>query len=234
MDEEEYLPLSALQHMAFCPRQCALIHLEGVWSENRCTSEGRLFHERAHEGGREWREGVLIVRGLRLVSRRLGFSGVADVVEFHPHPAGCTVPGLEGHWQPIPVEYKVGKPKKHDADRVQLCGQVFCLEDMFGSPIPHAWFYYGKPRRRLDVEIDAALRERTAGLIHAVRTMLESGMTPSPCFEAKCEMCSLRDACLPEATRSVRRYIQRNVREAHREARADSCPDGSPDGKVPP
>lgn len=217
MDEEEYLPLSALQHMAFCPRQCALIHLEGVWSENRSTSEGRLFHERAHEGGREWREGVLTVRGLRLASRQLGLSGVADVVEFHPDPAGCKVPDLVGRWVPTPVEYKVGKAKKHDADRVQLCGQVFCLEEMFGLAIPSGWFYYGKPRRRMEVVLDIPLRERTKALVHDVRAMLASGVTPVPCFDAKCELCSLRYACMPEATRSVRRYIQRHVHEACRE-----------------
>lgn len=217
MDEEEYLPLSALQHMAFCPRQCGLIHLEGVWGENRSTSEGRLFHERAHDGGREWREGVLTVRGLRLVSRQLGLSGVADVVEFHPDPEGCRVPGLEGRWQPIPVEYKVGRPKKHDADRVQLCGQVLCLEEMFGLAIPCGWFYYGKPRRRLEVEIDTALRERTRALILALRGMLDARVTPAPALGKQCEMCSLRSACLPEATRSVRRYIQRHVRDACRE-----------------
>src|SRR5882724_4292817 len=124
-DTAERLPISALQHWLYCPRQCALIHVERLWSENAFTAEGRVLHERAHEGGEENRPGLHITRGISLWSERLGLSGVADVVEFR---------GPDG--RPFPVEYKRGRPKPHRADEVQLCAQGLCLEEMLGVVIP--------------------------------------------------------------------------------------------------
>lgn len=187
MDEDDFFPLSALQHYLFCPRQCALIHVERLWAENRFTAEGRLLHDKVDQGGRERREGVRIVRSVPIRSRRLGVSGVADVVELH---------GRERH--PYPVEYKRGKPKAHRADEVQLCAQAICLEEMFGTEVPEGALFYGQNRRRLVVPLDADLRaltERTAG---AVRAMMDSGRTSPPEYDAaKCTSCSLLEACRP-------------------------------------
>ena len=137
--EADFIPLSALQHYLYCPRQCAQIHLDRAWEENVFTAEGRILHERAHSGETESRKTVRTVTSLALSSKRLGISGVADVVEFHEG---------KGSWQPYPVEYKRGRPKKSDADRVQLCAQALCLEEMLDIPVPEGALFYGQTRRR--------------------------------------------------------------------------------------
>ena len=125
MAEDALIPLSALQHYLFCPRQCALIHVEQIWAEDGATAEGRILHERVDAGGMESRPGLRVERGIALRSLALGVSGKADAVEFHGRPP-----------RPVPVEYKRGKPKPHRADEVQLCAQAICLEEMFGAPVP--------------------------------------------------------------------------------------------------
>src|SRR5690348_6204744 len=136
--EEDLLPLSALQHLAFCERQWALIHLEGAWAENQLTAEGRVMHDRVHEPGIESRGDVKISRGLRLRSLRLGLCGIADVVEFHRRgrredatvanervpPDAVRLPSVPGLWTPFPVEYKRGRPKSGPFDEIQLCAQA--------------------------------------------------------------------------------------------------------------
>lgn len=182
--------LSALQHYAFCPRQCALIHLEQVWQENGHTALGSLMHETAHEGSRRMRDGVKVVTDLELHSSLLGLHGRADVVEFHRDGAG---------WKPYPVEYKKGRPHKGiDADDVQLCAQALCLEEMLGTSISEGALFYGEARRRRVVFFDDALRTRTKEVILAVRLMLESGKTPPPQELPWCDACSLNGYCLPE------------------------------------
>lgn len=187
------VPISALQHYLFCPRQCALIHLEGQWAENRLTVEGRHIHDRAHDGGIERRPGVRIARGLALRSDRLGVRGVADVVEFH-QPRGPGPP------VPFPVEYKRGRPKRHHADRVQLCAQALCLEEMLGVPVPAGALYYHTRRRRDEVGFDETLRTLTKDTARAVTLLLRAGVTPRVRREKKCERCSLLHLCLPDAT----------------------------------
>lgn len=223
VDPDDFIPLSALQHMSFCPRQCALIHVEQVWNENRSTAEGRVFHERVHEAEREWREGILITRGLRLASSRLGLSGVADVVEFHSRPDGCILQDLDGKWRPVPVEYKKGKAKRHSADRVQLCAQALCLEEMLSVDVPVGAIFYGKTRRRQEVNLDPGLRSDTERLIRATRRLLETGSTPPPEPGPKCRLCSLQPYCLPDLPGNVSSYIRQEIDallgEAHEDAR---------------
>ena len=139
--EDELLPISGLQHLAFCPRQCALIHVEGVWSENRLSAEGRLFHERVHEGPDGMESGRLVVRGMRLASKRLGLFGIADVVEFLPSNEGIEIAGRPERWLPVPVEYKRGRSKRGNEDRVQLCAQALCLEECLGHHEPFLFSY---------------------------------------------------------------------------------------------
>ncbi len=200
-EENDLLPVSALQHLLFCERQCALIHVEQVWVENRFTAEGRVLHERAHEASSEWRDGVRIVRALRLRSLRLGLIGVADVVEFR-----------EG--KPFPVEYKRGKPKTNACDEVQLCAQAMCLEEMLGCEIAAGALFYGKTRRRKDVSFDAALRTLTEDAAQRLHRLVQAGVIPPAVYEPKCESCSLKDVCLPELHRSAERYLQQEVPEA--------------------
>lgn len=201
-EEEDLLPISAIQHLAFCPRQCALIHLEQVWMENRLTAEGRLLHERAHELGRERREGVLVVRALRLRSLALGLIGQADVVEFHRCTSdalpGTALPGHQGLWRPRPVEYKRGRPKSDLVDEVQLCCQALCLEEMLGTTVLEGQIFYGVDRRRSDVVFTESLRARTKELAAQLHNLIGARAIPKPVFTAKCRNCSLVENCLPQ------------------------------------
>lgn len=212
--DEELLPISGLQHMAFCTRQCALIHLEREWTENRLTAEGRLMHDRVHDAGSEMRCDNRIVRGLRLVSRKLGLSGIADVVEFvRVEDAENSIPlqGVHGWWQPFPVEYKRGRPKKHNADTVQLCAQAMCLEEMLGGEISDGALFYGQSRKRKSVPFTAELRDQTITLAHEFHQMMNTGITPPPVIGPHCEQCSLREACIPGKKKlpSASRYIEK-------------------------
>lgn len=201
-------PLSALQHLAFCRRQCALIHLEGAWAENVLTAEGRVLHERADSDAGERRRGVRIARALPLRSLALGLTGKADVVEFHPRKGGPPVP--------FPVEYKRGRPKGTDADVVQLCAQALCLEEMLERPVPAGALFYGGTRRRLEVAFTPELRARTAGLAAALHALLAAGEMPAPEPGPKCRSCSLADACLPTRARgrSVALWLDGQLRAA--------------------
>jgi CRISPR-associated exonuclease Cas4 len=207
--ESSLLPLSALQHLAFCERQCALIHIEQAWSENRLTAEGRLMHERVHEQESESRGDLYIVRGLKLRSLELGLTGVADVVEFHrAEIGGVKLSGKKGEWQPFPVEYKRGKPKKDSCDEVQLCGQAMCLEEMLGITIGSGALYYGSQHKRHDVEFGPALRSETVALAKRLHDLIDSGRTPRAVYEKKCEHCSLFELCMPAAGRAdVKKYM---------------------------
>ena len=178
-------PVSALQHYLFCPRQCALIHVERIWTEDAATAQGRLLHERVDSGRPDRRAGVRIERGLTLRSAALGLSGKADVVEFH----GET---------PFPVEYKRGRPKSHRADEVQLCAQALCLEEMFAVPVPEGALFYGQTRKRLTVAFDEELRALTCETASACAAMIAEGRTPAPVKTPACRRCSLYDDCQPD------------------------------------
>jgi len=201
-NEDDLIMISALQHYAFCERQCALIHLEQVWLESRLTAEGRILHERVHEQEGESRGGVRIERALPLRSLRFGLVGVADVIEFHPLK--------DDGWLPFPVEYKRGKPKPDHCDEVQLCAQAMCLEEMMNVDVPRGALFYGKIRRRHDVVFNEALREETEGTAKRVHELIASGVTPRASYEKKCKQCSLLSVCLPKSlgrNRDISRYL---------------------------
>jgi CRISPR-associated exonuclease Cas4 len=188
--EADLVPLSALQHYLFCPRQCALIHLEQTWEENRFTAEGRLQHRRVDAGGSEKRRDVRQAFGLPIRSLRIGLSGKADLVEFHR--------GDDGLWQPYPVERKRGRRKEEDWDRVQLCAQALCLEEMLDLFVPEGALFYEKERHREVVPLKEGLRRRTEELARAVHEMMQTGRTPLPAYGPKCDACSLISRCLPK------------------------------------
>lgn len=207
--ESDLLPLSGLQHLAFCERQWALIHIEQQWAENRLTAEGRQMHERAHEGPDEWREGVRICRGLAVRSLRLGLSGKLDVAEFHPQAEGPPVP--------LPVEYKHGRPKPTRCDEVQLCAQALCLEEMLNIGVPRGAIFYGQPRRRMEVAFDANLRAETEAMAARMHLLYEQSKTPLAVYAPKCDRCSLLDLCLPATAgegRSAMSYVRRSLKAA--------------------
>jgi CRISPR-associated exonuclease Cas4 len=220
--EDDLLPISALQHLAFCERQWALIHLEGAWEENPLTVEGHQLHDRVHEEDTEVRGDLRIAHGLRLRSLRLGLTGKADVVEFHRltedqnNSAGVKLEGVPDMWKPIIVEYKHGKPKPDSCDEVQLCAQTLCLEEMMGVSIPSGTLFYGKPRRRYDVPLDEALRKETESLAVHLHELNQAGKTPAAQYTPKCPSCSLIELCLPKATggqRNVHKYLSRAIAE---------------------
>jgi CRISPR-associated exonuclease Cas4 len=182
--EDALVPLSALQHYLFCPRQCALIHVEQSWAEDGATAEGRLLHERTDAGKPDRRQGIKILRSLTIRSFTIGVTGKADVVEMHGT-------------QPYPVEYKRGRPKTHRADEVQLCAQAICLEDMFVTPVPEGALFYGETRRRTIVAFDAELRALTAQVAADTRQMIAAQKTPPPVFMPACKNCSMQDICRP-------------------------------------
>ncbi len=205
-DAVRLIPLSALQHYLFCPRQCALIHLEQQWAENRYTAEGRILHERADRLGHERRRGVHTAMALPLASQAHGLTGVADVVEFDESRQPAVV---------RPIEYKRGRPKAHRADEVQLCAQALCLEEMLNVEIEHGALFYGKTRRRKDVPFDDELRALTLEVIASTRALFDGNRTPPTVYEAKrCDRCSLLDACQPQVMgkqRSVSRWLARQL-----------------------
>ncbi len=190
------LPIAALQHMAFCPRQCALIHVEHVWAENELTVGGKLLHERSDAGGSGRERGRKVARSVHLYSKKYGIHGIADVVEY--------VRGEGRNWIPMPVEYKHGKPKKGREDEIQLCAQALCLEEMHGVPLQSGELFYGKIRRRQEILLDDDLRTLTMKTILELRAMLKQGRTPVIPYSSKCERCSLKELCLPRAGRLIR------------------------------
>lgn len=207
MDDDDLIPLSALQHYLYCPRQCALIHLEQQWAENHHTAEGRLLHQRADTPQAERRRGVRTVTAMPLLSLELGITGKADVVEFHSDATGE---------RPFPVEYKRGRPKSHRADEVQLCAQALCLESMLGQAIDSGALFYGQTRRRKDVIFDGTLRELTRATIADTRAMFVSSQTPSARYDARrCDRCSLIDLCQPKllGRRSVDDWLRRQLKD---------------------
>ncbi len=212
--EDDLLPLSALQHLLFCERQCALIHVEQVWSENLFTAEGRILHERVHTQGRESRGDIRTEFGVSLRSFGLGIIGKADVVEFHR--IADTDGRGSARWVPFPIEYKRGKPKKDNCDRVQLCAQAMCLEEMMGMEVPEGALFYGQNRRRQNVLFDPALRRETENTANRLHELVSSGRTPAPVYSPKCDTCSLREVCLPRTVgkvRSVERYLKRVIED---------------------
>jgi len=204
--EDDLLPLSALQHLLFCERQCALIHNERLWAENLFTAEGKVMHETVDREHRESRGKVRLAYGLPLRSMRLGLSGKADVVEFHKEEGKV--------WRPFPVEYKRGSPKKGDFDKVQLCAQALCLEEMSGLTVTEGALFYGRTRHRHQVFFDEKLRETTEGAAEKLHELIASGKTPKMEYSGKCDSCSLFEQCMPKVTgkrKSVKGYLKRLV-----------------------
>ena len=209
--EDDFILISALQHYVYCPRQCALIHVEDVWNENLFTVRGEILHEKVDSDTYETRGAIKTIRGLRVHSFKYGITGRCDVVEFRKS-------GKEGDSrfrgndseEVIPVEFKSGKPKEDISDKVQLCAQVFCLEEMLNTKISKAAFFYGKIRRRNVIDINDELRVQTENIIVSVREIVSNKIIPHAVYEKKCRNCSLQSICQPKAMnkRKLRNYIE--------------------------
>ena len=214
--EDEYLALSGVQHFAFCPRQWALIHVEQSWKENSKTVEGEHVHERCHDGHiKEHRGDILIIRGLRVSSAKLGLSGICDVVEFSHAENGIHLLHETEKWMPAPVEYKRGKTKFGNEDRVQLCAQAMALEEMFHCDIKQGFLYYHEKRRRDAVVLDKDLRDATIAIAKKMHDAFDKGITSKPKKRRGCQSCSMYDLCMPEleVTCSTSEYIKSMLKE---------------------
>lgn len=218
--EDDLLPLSGLQHMAFCERRWALINIESIWQENQFTAEGKTLHERAHSEEAESRPGVLIRRSLRIHSFRLGLSGQCDIVEFYKArngQHGIQLEDKKGLWAPYPIEYKRSRDKAGSrAYRIQLCAQALCLEEMLQTEIPEGAIYDHSTRRRQTIIFDSSLRQQVESLAARMHVLNSTRTTPKAVYEKKCDSCSLYEVCLPKTTgsASARSYLKRALRAA--------------------
>lgn len=210
MNEEDLIPISALQHALFCKRQYALIHIERLWEENRFTAEGKVLHERVddvhHESRRECREEF----GLAVRSMKYGLVGKCDLVEFEKNRGGT-------YKRIVPVEFKRGRKKTDEYDLVQLCAQALCLEEMFDIEIEAGQIYYLQEHRRTLAPLDEDLRKKTVTLIGVIDDIRAAGTTPAAKYEReKCDRCSLIELCMPRIMMrrsSVSRYIRDSIKK---------------------
>lgn len=198
--DESDLLISGLQHFSFCRRQWALIHIEQQWADNFYTADGNIMHEAADDPFfTEKRGGLIVSRAMPVRSDRYGIVGKCDVVEFHESTDGVPIFGREGKWLPVPVEYKRGKPKEIEADRLQLCAEAICLEEMLCcAEIPEAYLFYGEIKRREKVTLGADLRKEVTVMLAEMRELYDRGYTPVVRKSKKCAACSIKDICLPK------------------------------------
>ena len=214
--EDDYLMISGIQHFKFCRRQWALIHIEQQWEENVHTVVGELMHKKVHDPLlKEKRKDTITARALPVSSRELGISGECDLVEFHKCEDGIMLYGHRGIYSVYPVEYKKGKPKLTEEDKLQLAAQVLCLEEMFSTQIPEGAIFYGETRRREPVEITKELREEVRDVFREMHGYYSRRYTPRVKYSKSCNACSLKEICLPKLgkTGSVKSYIQRMLEE---------------------
>ena len=199
---DDPIPISALQHYAFCPRQCAYIHIERMWQDNFLTAKGNQLHDRVHSNESEKRGNLKTERSVQVSSERYGLVGQLDLLEIQMDPLQLT-----------PVEYKRGKPKISDCDRIQLCAQVLCLEEMRNVSINRAALWYWQVRKREWIEIDESIRNLTIDTINAVHKLIESNSLPKAIYTASCKACSFFDICQPRRTDQSARYVKELFRD---------------------
>lgn len=201
MDPQPTVAIAAIEHHEYCARQCALIHVDGIWAENEHTERGNRGHRRVDSGAHRTERGRLVLRGIPLWSETLGLVGRADAVE------------IDEHGGIAPVEYKVGTRHGRAAD-LQVCAQALCLEEMTGRPVPTGHVWFSGPRRRLTVELEDDLRAATVSTIEAIRSDLRSGILPGAVDDERCSQCQLIGHCLPEVSAHVdlvAEYLDREV-----------------------
>ena len=215
--EDEYLLLSGIQHFAFCRRQWALIHIEGQWAENELTVGGQLVHERVHDSSlTESRGNEIIVRGMPIKSESMGASGTCDAVVFTAAEEGVALHGREGLWRILPVEYKHGKSKTDNCDRLQAAAQAMCLEEMFCCNIRRTALYYHETHSREYIDVTEELRETVKASFEEMHGYFRRGYTPHAKTGPYCQRCSLKEICLPrlmKTGKSAAEYVAARITE---------------------
>lgn len=190
--DQRPIPLSALQHYAYCPRQCGLIHNEQAWADNWFTAQGNVLHQRVDRGEPATRQGIRYERGVLINAPQLGLTGKMDLLEVEVSSNRYT-----------PVEYKRGRPKVESWDRIQVCAQVMCLEEMLDVTISEGALWYWQTRHREPVVCDESLRKETRLVIECVRQLFDQELIPKTvALKKRCKACSLIDLCQPELIRN--------------------------------
>ena len=215
-NEDDYLMISGIQHFKFCRRQWALIHIEQQWADNVHTVIGELMHKRVHDPYlREKRKDIVIARALPVSSRAMGVSGECDVVEFHRCDDGIRLHGHRGLFSVYPIEYKKGRSKLTEEDKLQLAAQAMCLEEMFSTEVPEGAIFYGESRRREIVDITSDLRTEVEKMFEEMHQYYNRHYTPKVKYSKSCNACSLKDICLPKLGKaiSVKRYLDKMLEE---------------------
>jgi CRISPR-associated exonuclease Cas4 len=210
--EDDLLHIRGLQHLLYCKRRCALMFIEQLWEDNFFTAKGILMHEKVHNYKIGRKKNVIIERDIYVKSYALGLVGKSDIIEFHK--------SNDGNFVPFPVEYKSGKAKNDNTDRVQLCAQALSLEEMMKTKIPRGAIFYGKTRNRLDVEFSENLRNETISLSQEFHSLIDSGITPQPKYSKKCDNCSLNELCLPKICNdrnNVKNYLENVIKNNNEE-----------------
>ncbi|MCD7728272.1 MAG: CRISPR-associated protein Cas4 [Ruminococcus sp.] len=213
-NEDDFLQLSGIQHFEFCRRQWALIHIEMLWEENIRTVEGERLHEICHDSLiSESRGNIITSKGMPVFSRTLGASGECDVVEFRKSKSGITLSGHEGNYIVYPIEYKRGEPKDDDCDLMQLAAQAICLEEMFVCEVNKGAIFYGKIRRRTEIEITSEVKNKVRISFEQMHRYFREGYIPKVKTSQKCSACSLKELCIPKLQRitSVKKYLDENL-----------------------
>ncbi|CAI3366426.1 CRISPR-associated protein Cas4 [Enterococcus cecorum] len=215
MDEDDYLMLSGIQHFYFCKRQWGLIHLEQQWEDNSLTMQGQFLHERADNPYiTEKRRDKFISRAIHVSSKRLGLSGILDVVEFHKNSSGIKIKGKKGLWQPSIVEYKKGRTKSDYRDIVQLVAEVICLEETLNIKINYSYLYYFESKEKIKIEITEELRNEVVSMSKKMHIYYNNKRLPKAEYFKNCPLCSLKDICLPRINKkpkNVANYINERV-----------------------
>lgn len=214
MDEPEYLPLSWLSQISYCPRRAGLLLNERQWAESGDTAKGRAEHERVHTQRIEKRGDSVKLYEYTVFSDRLRLLGKCDCIEASCSEAGCLIPAVDFPVKLYPVEYKHGTLREEDSYRIQLCAQAMCLEEMFHTTISEAALFFTSSHRRLEVELDESLRKRTEALAQQLHQIRRELSVPQESYSAKCKRCSLKDICMPKVRKSSGGYLSGLYAEA--------------------
>lgn len=222
MDEREYLPLSWLSQMAYCPRRAGLLLNERLWAENSDTAKGRAEHTRVHTQRVEKRGNTVKLYEFTVFSDRLSLLGKCDCVEAKRDDSGCRIPAVDFPVRLYPVEYKHGSVREEAEYQIQLCAQAMCMEEMFHTSIPVGALYFISSHRRLEVSLDAPLRARTEALAKELHRIRDELSVPPADYSAKCRRCSLNELCMPKVKLSAQGYLRQLRQEAAGEIEEDS------------
>lgn len=208
--------ISGIQHFLFCRRQWALIHVEQQWEENYFTVDGELKHERADNPEiHEKRKNIITIHALPVKSQTLGLTGKCDIVELRESENGIYLPQYQGCYSAFPIEYKRGKPKENNSDKLQLLAEAYCLEEMLVTRIDKGYLFYFETRRREEVCFTDELREQLLQAVEEMHSYMDRGYTPKVKTSKKCKTCSLKDICLPTLNnnKNVEQYIKGRIAE---------------------